>query len=60
METIPIYWKPFLVVEAIRFSGSHSFLWKLLPLVEDIAFSGMEDIPFSGNHSFLVESVPCS
>ena len=64
METIPFYWKPFLylmlflLVEAIPFSGNHSFLWKPLPLVEDIPPSGSHC--FSGNHSFLVKAIPYS
>ena len=50
-------WKPFALLEAIRFSGKCCFQSKLLLLLEAILFSGSHwpvvvFISFSGNCSF--------
>ena len=43
-----LYWKLFLLLEAINFSGNHSFQWNPFPVVEAIHFR--ERFCFLGDH----------
>ena len=75
VKTVPfngrhfLYWKLFLLLEAIHFSGNHSFQWKPFPIVEAIPFREsfcfswkslpiVETFSFSRSHFFLEEAAP--